>query len=270
MEKDDPMLIKKGSRFNIIIVGLGGTGSFLVSSLLQMIGSSQQLCSSVSITLVDGDIVETRNLANQKYLPEDVGSYKSEALYKRYQDVYPEINLTYVPHYIENKKQLEALLQSDPKTYTPPSISVLVGCVDNIKVRQIMESLHDSRDYGLDFIYIDTGNGSGKDLTGQTVVSRSVHIKESRFIEGSFRKIDEFQEILPRSSFYFPHILEEKEETPTPSCGDIDPSTIQNIGANILSSTVVFNVLNGIINFNIIPGRLFTFDAQSLFINKSL
>lgn len=270
MAKPKNTTIKKGAHFNVFIVGLGGTGSFLVSSLLQMVGNSEVLSKNTTITLIDGDTVEPKNLRNQKYLPEDVGSHKAEVLYQRYQDIYPDVALSYVPRYIESKEDLKKIFKSNSFTYAGQEITLLVGCVDNIKARRIMESLHDQRDFCRDLIYIDTGNGSGEELTGQTVISRSVLTTAKTPKSNSYTAEYVLEELLPRPSFYFPHILTEEEEVKTTSCGDIDPSTIQNIGANIMSASTVFGILNDIMNFNEIPGSLFVFDAKALSLKKSI
>ena len=265
--KEKRYAIKKFSSINIVIVGLGGTGSHLVSHLLQMLGISKELSSSTRVVLIDGDSVEPKNLRNQKYLPEDIGKKKAEVLATRYGDIYPSLDISYVPEYLEDKSTLNEIFASAGVIYRS-SLNILVGCVDNVKARVLMESMHDERECAEDLIYIDTGNGSGDDLTGQVVISRSIRNTKNEF-QGGYRNLFvSMDEILPRPSFYFPSLLVEEDEPEEASCGDVDPSTIQNIAANILSASTVFMALNDIINFKTIPGSLYVFDAKEMWIKR--
>jgi molybdopterin/thiamine biosynthesis adenylyltransferase len=55
----------------MIIIGAGGIGSFLASALSRI---------THDITIIDGDIVEAKNLSRQLYETPDIGKYKAEVL----------------------------------------------------------------------------------------------------------------------------------------------------------------------------------------------
>jgi PRTRC genetic system ThiF family protein len=233
--------------FNIIIVGVGGTGSHLVSFLSHLIGGDEKLKIKHNIILVDGDNVETKNLRTQKFLLEDVGKYKAQVLADRYNSVF-DLDINFVNSYIQDKKQLEDLFD----TYYNKR-NIVVSCVDNNKARIIFDNFFKREDV-TNMIYIDTGNSSGpSELIGQTVVG--------------YKKNG--NTILPPVSTYFPKMLEE-EEVSTLSCQEQMLLNIQNIGANITSASTVFNILNNIISFNRIPGNLFTFNATNIETNNLL
>lgn len=236
--------------YNIFIIGVGGTGSHLVSFLTQLIGNDQKFKEKFKITLIDGDIVEEKNLKTQKFLPKDVGLNKAEVLADRYSSVY-DMEINYMDLYLTEENTLKRLIY--PGTYYCNSI--IVSCVDNNKARRIIDNVFNENmskyRFHSNVIYIDTGNSSGiGDLTGQTVVS---YKKDQKII-------------LPSPSTFFPQMLEDEDEENVQheSCGEIILHNIQNIGANITSACTVFNLLNGILSFNVIPANLFTFNASKL------
>lgn len=240
--------LKDNSSYNIIIVGVGGTGSHLTSFLSQLIGNNKVYNMKHKIILVDGDVVEEKNLKTQKFLESDVGRLKSEVLSERYSSVFG-MEISYVDKYISSKEDVLKLLDRSYGT-----TNVIVSCVDNNEARKYIDQAFNEFKFnnhncpGL--IAIDTGNsGSLDELTGQTVVA--------------YRTCDEV--ILPSASSYFPQILKEEEKKePTASCGEIMLENIQNIGANITSAVTTFNILNNIIGFNKITGDLHMFNATTI------
>lgn len=233
--------------FNIIIVGLGGTGSHLISFLSQLLGNNELFKRRHKVTLIDGDIVEEKNLRTQKFLASDVGRNKAEVLAERYQAVF-DMDMFYVDKYITLEDDLDTLV-------SVTDINIIVSCVDNNKARKIIDDYFNKSkrfDYfeNPKVIYIDTGNSSGEEeLTGQTVVG---------YRKGS-------TVIMPSVSTYFPQMLQEEiEPEPVASCGEEMTRNIQNIGANITSACTVFNMLNSIIAFRKIPGDLFMFNASRI------
>lgn len=244
--------LNKDNSYNILIIGVGGTGSHLISFLAQMIGNNLVYKNQHRIVLVDGDEVESKNLRTQKFLPNDVGLKKAEVLSERYENVFG-MNISYVDRYITCKEDLIRLLNKDEKV-----TNLIVSCVDNNKARAIIDDLFNSKEmflYG-ETIIIDTGNSSGsEELTGQTVVA----YRDSNIVK------------LPSVSTYFPQVLRDEPETvPVASCGQELLSNIQNIGANITSACTVFNILNNIISFNTIPGDLFMFNANKVEVESML
>lgn len=238
--------------YNIIVVGVGGTGSHLVSFLAQLIGNNQDYANKHKIILIDGDIVEEKNLKTQKFLQEDIGKSKAEALADRYSSVF-KLDIQYMDRYLTDETDLKNIITRN---------TIIVSCVDNNKARKIIDNafnstLPDNRysyAYDRELIYIDTGNTSGEDeLVGQTVVA----YKKGKDI------------ILPSVSTYFPAILEEQDTIiTTPSCGEVINTNIQNIGANITSACTTFNILNNIIGFNQITSDLTLFNATQLTSNN--
>ena len=75
--------------YGIIVVGLGGTGSFVMGDLARYIASaSPSIKRSVSVVLADGDLVEDKNRSRQLYFSEDVGRNKADCLAQAINDAY--------------------------------------------------------------------------------------------------------------------------------------------------------------------------------------
>lgn len=248
--------LNKKYSHNIYVIGVGGTGSHLVSFLTQLLSTEQTSANVNSITFIDGDEVELKNTRNQKFLPRDIGKNKAEVLSDRYSLIYNK-EFKYIDNYIIGEHSLYKIMSRSYR-YSDDTASseynTIISCVDNNKARQYIEkmiglSITDNKSTS-NYIYIDAGNSSGadNDLTGQIVVS----VVENREV------------IAPLPSTYFPQILEEEVIDPTLSCQEVNLRNIQHIGANITSATNVFNVVNDILNNHRINNTIITWDATNM------
>lgn len=242
------MLKLEGNKdYNIIIVGVGGTGSHLVSFLTQMMCNDSKYSES-RIVLVDEDVVETKNLKTQKFLPVDVGKNKAEVLSERYSSVYNR-DILYIDRFITCKEDIAQLIISSQHV-----VNIIVSCVDNNAARKVIDDFFNDNKYApmSEIIYIDTGNSAGTgELTGQTVLG--------------YKRYNQI--VLPSVSTYFPQMLKEEEPDPEEeglSCAERMLRNAQNIGANITSACTTFNLINSVVGYNTIPGDLFTFNASRI------
>lgn len=62
---------------HIYILGAGGVGSFLTPAICMLVGKE-------NVTIVDGDLLEPKNLNRQLFSENDVGKSKAEALAEKY------------------------------------------------------------------------------------------------------------------------------------------------------------------------------------------
>jgi PRTRC genetic system ThiF family protein len=68
----------------IVLVGCGGTGSHLARAIARILTHMQALRMNVpSLTLIDPDNVEERNVSRQLFSPAEIGMNKAEAIAKR-------------------------------------------------------------------------------------------------------------------------------------------------------------------------------------------
>lgn len=89
-------------RYNIIIVGCGGTGGNFIKELGRFLYRAS-IKNSCSILLIDGDLVEEHNVSRQPFLPEDVGRKRalSELLHTR------EFPDSWLPLFWKNLSKIE-------------------------------------------------------------------------------------------------------------------------------------------------------------------
>lgn len=113
---------EKIKKTRLLICGCG-IGSYLAEALLRI--------GFLNMTLVDMDRVGASNLNRQNYIREDIGNFKSTALKKRLDLIYPEasIDATTKPLTQDNAKSL--VLQSD----------IIIDTIDYIDITAIL-ALH--------------------------------------------------------------------------------------------------------------------------------
>ena len=109
---------------HVYIVGCGGTGSALIKEFARYLSSKHySYVNVVDVTLIDGDIVEKKNLDRQAFIESDINHNKAEAMALAVQEVFG-LNFYHYPHYLTRYEQLEDLLREEEG-------SIIIGCVDN-------------------------------------------------------------------------------------------------------------------------------------------
>lgn len=157
----------------IIIVGCGGTGSNLAPML------SRMMLRDVFV-LIDGDVVEHRNVERQTYQEFDVGMNKARALAKKLNSNFQNMHY-FVDKYIESSDEIIEIVDkykemysidraygndylNDENRFTERILSqiLIIGAVDNNDTRKILEESYlKLSKLGLNPIYyIDSGNES--------------------------------------------------------------------------------------------------------------
>lgn len=86
-----PPTVKK-----IVIFGAGGTTSWFLPKLVKMLYSLKIIA---EIVLVDGDIVEEKNLLRQNFAPCDVGQNKAHVLANRYGTLHRSLDISAIPKF---------------------------------------------------------------------------------------------------------------------------------------------------------------------------
>lgn len=227
MSRQDPAFLPNwgtSKKIRFVIVGLGGTGGYLFYYLTRLLASLDDLPeqkNQYQLLIADGDLVEEKNLIRQNFVEDDIGKSKARVLSERYGNVYG-MSIPYFRDYIEDIDTLNDLLYGNKMGFAP-RITVLVGAVDNNKTRQLF---HQAFDGQKDLVYIDSGND---EWSGQVIMGAKG--------EGSL--------ILPPVGHFYPDILEDDDTLfPTESCEEDAVSSPQNISTNITAATIIFNMIN--------------------------
>ncbi|ARC83125.1 thiF family protein [Clostridium argentinense CDC 2741] len=226
--------LKENRKYKIIIVGVGGTGSNLLSPLSRLI----QFNNNHKLIIIDGDEYEAKNKKNQNISNRQIGRAKSEAMAELIQNKYPDVDVIYKDTYISQEKELLKILKGT-------EIPILVSCVDNNSTRKIFHNVfYDTKVNNI--IYIDSGNGTN-DRIGQVIIG--------------FKQYGKI--ILNPVGDYFKEITEEEDTVEkATSCAATAHEMPQNIATNYMASAVLFNCLNNIISFNYIIHKSF-FDCEN-------
>ena len=160
-----PVMPFSTRHIRIIVVGLGGTGSFLARHVACLVSLLCAAGCRAELTFIDPDTVEVGNLPRQHFCAADIGRFKAEALARRYCEAFGMeigcIAQTFEP----------AMVKVDWD-----SLTVLVGCVDRAAGRMALgEALKENRTFlerkGVPRVwYLDLGNApdSGQVCLGST------------------------------------------------------------------------------------------------------
>ena len=217
-----------GLPVKVVMLGAGGTGSYVAMHLYRMMHCLER---PVRIIIADGDSVEGKNLVRQHFADYELGLNKAKALAERYAAAF-RMEAEYIPDFIEDEKKLHELVKPDRvrmRSYSSVTVDemvILLGCVDNNKSRRLCNEVF----YGCsDLIYIDSGNGehSGQVVCGVRKGGRTM----SKPVGG-----------------VYPDVLEETDKFPTElSCAEASISAPQTIAANMTAAAMVVGLLYNIL-----------------------
>lgn len=261
-----------------IVIGAGGTGGYVIPQLTRMVSiANSETLKQVpdTITLIDKDIVETKNLKRQNFISEDLGKNKAEIMQYRYGMGF-NFDIKSIPAYIETPSMLADLMHS---LSTPDSVIVLVDCTDNNKTRILMhhaiDIFNNNQTRNLGVYFISSGN---EEMHGQVsfsaklVTTRLAKIKDDNIKnkkKSSLEDIDKlsfFESLDSSEIFDIPDICElfpnmEIGKLPDEeSCAERAVSAPQNIQTNYMAADIVLGFLNKIVNGMPITQFLVFFD----------
>lgn len=252
-----------------IIIGAGGTGGYVIPQLARMV--SVAAIGSVklnpdTITIIDADIVEDKNLTRQNFIPKDLGKNKAEIMATRYSKSFG-IDIRYIPNYIDNVTSLVEYMDSFPKK---EAHFVIVDCTDNNKTRLLLHHVVESyvqknKGSNQEVFYISSGN---EEKAGQVVLSVK-YTYDSKSISELFNSVDFLSSIEKTFKFELPDICEifpdmELDKLPDElSCAEHSISAPQNIHTNFTAANIQIGFLNKIINQLPISQFMTFFDIES-------
>lgn len=160
--------LEKLHKANLLVVGLGGVGSFAAEFLARAgIGK---------MTIVDGDTVDLTNINRQlPALTSTVGKAKVEVVGARLLDINPELKLTQLNQFL-NPEDMETVF--DDQTY-----DYVLDCIDSVspKVTLIMNARRRK-------VKIVSCMGAGGKMNPSKVLVRDIHKTQSCHLAKQVRK----------------------------------------------------------------------------------
>ena len=255
------MRFAKDTPVKIVMLGAGGTGGHIAPHLYRLLYALDR---PVRFIIVDGDIVEEKNLVRQNFTHADLGENKARVLAERYSSVFG-LETEYIPSFIEDRDTLLGLvtpmvwkknayyvsssefvngtLQTSPNSMITELV-ILIGAVDNNRSRALCHSVFGEIKTNL--VYIDSGNG---EYTGQVVCG----------VRKSGRTIYK-----PVGGIY-PDVLEKTDKFPTElSCAEASVSAPQSMVANIMAASAVVNFVYNILALGTINVRYVNFSTNTI------
>ncbi len=203
----DNCLISPTNPIEVNLIGAGGTGSKVLTALMEMNHSLTALGhAGLQVRLWDDDIITESNLGRQRFAPSETGLYKSVALINR-------VNRFMGTNWKAETQKFErnnfGALPDKAKAI------IYITCVDNVQARfDIAEMLKEMSERRMSReepkYWLDFGNSQH---TGQVILSTIGEIKQP-----SSEKYETVA-ILPMITDEFGELLKESEQTDdTPSC----------------------------------------------------
>lgn len=119
-----PVILTDHKHLHLYLIGCGGTGGWLVQTLSRLTKILTDQGRSVSLTLIDPDIVEKVNIPRQNFTQADLGLNKAQVLALRYGMAYG-VDVKAIPERFEPE-----MVRADYN-----SLSIIIGSVDNAAAR---------------------------------------------------------------------------------------------------------------------------------------
>ena len=251
----------------IVVVGCGGTGSWLFPKLVKTINDADRkglLHQAFTLIALEADHIESKNLVRQNFIEQDINKNKGQVMIERYA---PHINdryqKFYIDKYITTKEQLaERPTETHDRFMTIEDFGaldcfrselgvgdvIIFNLVDNTLARKAIHALpkcmpEDNRVY-----VVDTGNDM---YNGQFFVSEYHSGIPGQNAGRSRRFMDEeaksfVESYMDANSYFsaFPEQLELSDDVSLYSCAEVDvdiDNQDQMLVANDFAATICHN-----------------------------
>lgn len=232
---------EEGGRIAIILVGCGGTGSYMAQSIGRLLYALKEKGTHAGAIFFDHDKVETKNVGRQLFCLAEVGQNKAKALAERFGAAWG-LDIVAIPERFKAQK-----IQS-----IRGNLAVIVGCVDNAAGRkEISRSLDLTHDYHEDGCkcapttwWLDCGNhdNAGQVALGTTNTSAGLaHAFQSKTIVQK----------LPSPSLQYPDLLipgaHEQTAGGKLSCAELVMLNMQSMNINARIAAEASEFLTGLL-----------------------
>lgn len=248
----DNYLLSPTNPITVNLIGAGGTGSKVLTALLEINESLTALGhAGLSVRLWDDDIITSANLGRQRFFESETGLYKSVALINR-------VNRCIGTDWKAESKKFEK--DNFGRIPEETQANITITCVDNVQARfnvaEILKAFNhriyyrDTPKYWLDF-----GNNQH---TGQVLLSTIGEIQQP--------KSEKYQTVasLPFITEEFGELLKQSEEQDdTPSCSLAEALEKQDLFINSSITQMGCSLLWGLFRNGMTENRGFFFNLKN-------
>ena len=209
------LLLPETSSWRFVLIGCGGTGSWLAPSIARIACELREREKQVEIIFCDPDRVEEKNIPRQNFCRAEIGENKARTLAGRYAAAWG-IEITAIPQPFETLSHFSGT-------------TILIGCVDNAAGRKAIAKMLDMR-RGDRHWWLDCGNSdeAGQVLFGNALTPQALAAAgqtTSRKICGA----------LPAPSLVAPDLLVPRPEERLArrrSCAEVAAVNFQSLAIN--------------------------------------
>ena len=212
------LMLPKHDRLELVLVGCGGTGSWLAPAVVRLARLAGDGEREVTVSFVDPDTVEEVNIPRQNFCDAEIGRKKAETLAARYSAAWGvEIGVSaepFRPH----------------RGVGWGGVTILIGCVDNAAARKSLAgALKVNRGQGLPLVWwLDCGNSNEH---GQVLLG-SASTREG--LQRAFPS-PKICNALPSPAMQSPELLKPRPEGTAKkkmSCAELQAANAQSLAVN--------------------------------------
>ena len=224
------LMLPVWDRLRLILVGCGGTGSWLAPSVARIARLQRDQGREATVFFCDHDHVEPKNVPRQHFCDAELGRNKAVTLAARYSAAWG-VEISAVP-----KRFRSADVEVDRNTLT-----ILIGCVDNAAARREIAGVIGRRvNPGAPLWWLDCGNDES---SGQVIAGSSVDLAD---LAGVFTPSCKICKRLPAPSLVAPDLLDPRPEellASKLSCAEIQMANAQSLAVNQMVASVATDYL---------------------------
>ncbi|MGO3807335.1 MAG: PRTRC system ThiF family protein [Sphingobacterium sp.] len=248
----DNYLISPTNPIEVNLIGAGGTGSKVLTALMEMSHSLTELeHPGLQVRLWDDDIITEANLGRQRFAPSETGLYKSVALINR-------VNRFMGTNWKAETQKFECnALGGLPEN---AKATIYITCVDNVQARfdiaEMLKAMSKRRANREELKYwLDFGNSQ---QTGQVILSTIGEIKQPQS--------EKYETVasLPMVTDEFGELLKQSEQTDdTPSCSLAEALEKQDLYINATLAQMGCSLLWSMFRYGMTENRGFFLNLKN-------
>lgn len=228
------LLLPSAETWNLVLVGCGGTGSWLAPSVARIARVIQEQGKTANVWFVDPDEVEEKNIPRQNFCQAELGQNKAVTLAGR-------LSAAWGIDIRVSRERFNPSKIGSGSWVTYDSVTVLIGCVDNAAGRkELAKALERNRaDSPHRTWWLDCGN---TEHSGQVLFGSSV---QSRQLEGAMVS-SKICRALPAPSLVAPDLLVarlEESRRDKRSCAEIQLASAQSLAVNQMVASIATDYL---------------------------
>jgi len=218
MEKQYRVMLGEVNQVNLILVGVGGTGSHLAACLARLAVHARRKGIGVGLTFVDPDVVDERVIGRQNFCFAELGYNKAATMAFRLNAAFA-LEIGIIPDGFRP--------EMTTRRSGPAGSTLLVGAVDNERARQEMAKA--VLRAGSRLWWLDVGNArwNGQCLIGNLPEGQDVKLDRFGLCTG-----------LPAPHVQEPALLEPEPDETSLSCADLVLREEQSLFVNQAAASV--------------------------------